>query len=114
MGKTDPNASAHRQQSMIVVPKDTPAISFGREPHVFGYHDRGGHPEIIYDDVRVPADNLLGEEGGGFAISQARLGPGRIHHCMRAIGVAERALECHDDADRWSAPPSAPWSPTRA
>jgi acyl-CoA dehydrogenase len=93
MGKTDPNASAHLQQSMIVVPKDTPGISFGRTPHVFGYIDRGGHPEVIFDNVRVPADNLLGQEGGGFAISQARLGPGRIHHCMRTIGVAERALE---------------------
>ncbi|HEY7069152.1 MAG TPA: acyl-CoA dehydrogenase family protein, partial [Acidimicrobiales bacterium] len=93
MGKTDPSASRHRQQSMIVVPKDTPGITFGRDPLVFGFHDRGGHPEVMYENVRVPADNLLGEEGGGFAISQARLGPGRIHHCMRAIGVAERALE---------------------
>src|SRR3954466_12146682 len=93
MGKTDPNASRHRQQSMIVVPKDAPGVQFGRDPHVFGYVDRGGHPEIIYENVRVPADYLLGEEGGGFAISQARLGPGRIHHCMRSIGVAERALE---------------------
>src|SRR6516225_2472668 len=93
MGKTDPNAPRHRQQSMIVVPKETPGISFGRQPHVFGYEERGGHPEVIYHNVRVPIDNLLGEEGGGFAISQARLGPGRIHHCMRAIGVAERALE---------------------
>ncbi len=93
MGKTDPNASAHLQQSMIVVPKNTPGISFGREPHVFGYHDAGGHPEVIFSDVRVPEDNLLGQEGGGFAMSQARLGPGRIHHCMRTIGVAERALE---------------------
>jgi acyl-CoA dehydrogenase len=94
MGKTDPNASRHLQQSMIAVPKETAGISFDRTPHVFGYEDRGGHPEVIYENVRVPADNLLGEEGGGFAISQARLGPGRIHHCMRAIGVAERALEC--------------------
>ncbi len=93
MGKTDPNASRHLQQSMIAVPKHTPGISFERTPHVFGYEDRGGHPEVVYENVRVPVDNLLGEEGGGFAISQARLGPGRIHHCMRAIGVSERALE---------------------
>jgi acyl-CoA dehydrogenase len=92
MGKNDPNAHAHRQQCMIAVPKDTPGISFGRDPHVFGYHDRGGHPEVIFENVRVPADNILGGEGEGFAISQARLGPGRIHHCMRSIGVAERAL----------------------
>jgi acyl-CoA dehydrogenase len=92
MGKTDPNASRHLQQSMIAVPRDAAGISIGRTPHVFGYDLGGGHPEVIYTDVRVPVDNLLGEEGGGFAISQARLGPGRIHHCMRAIGVAERAL----------------------
>jgi len=92
MGKTDPSAAPHKQQSMIVVPKDTPGISFGMEPHVFGYEDRGGHPEVIYENVRVPVDNLLGGEGEGFALSQARLGPGRIHHCMRTIGVAERAL----------------------
>ncbi|HET9731669.1 MAG TPA: acyl-CoA dehydrogenase family protein [Acidimicrobiales bacterium] len=93
MGKTDPNAPPHKQQSMIVVPRDTPGVSLGMDPHVFGYVDRGGHPEVVYRDVRVPADNLLGGEGDGFAISQARLGPGRIHHCMRSIGVAERALE---------------------
>src|SRR5207302_2894450 len=93
MGKPDPSAARHVQQSMIVVPKETPGIRFGREPHVFGYVDRGGHPEVIFENVRVPADNLLGDEGGGFAMSQARLGPGRIHHCMRTIGVAERALE---------------------
>jgi acyl-CoA dehydrogenase len=93
MGKTDPNASRHLQQSMIVVPKDAPGVEITRVPTVFGYLDRGGHPEIQYTDVRVPAENLLGEEGGGFAISQARLGPGRIHHCMRTLGVAERALE---------------------
>jgi acyl-CoA dehydrogenase len=92
MGKTDPSASRHLQQSMIAVPKDTKGIRVGRTPHVFGYDHAGGHPELIYEDVRVPVDNLLGEEGGGFAISQARLGPGRIHHCMRSIGVAERAL----------------------
>jgi acyl-CoA dehydrogenase len=93
MGKTNPNASRHLQQSMVVVPKDTPGVELGLDPHVFGYVDRGGHPEVIYRDVRVPVGNLLGEEGSGFAISQARLGPGRIHHCMRSIGVAERALE---------------------
>ncbi|MFZ1062222.1 MAG: acyl-CoA dehydrogenase family protein [Acidimicrobiales bacterium] len=93
MGKTNPEASRHSQQSMIVVPKDTPGVELGLDPHVFGYVDRGGHSEVIYRDVRVPVDNLLGEEGGGFAIAQARLGPGRVHHCMRTIGVAERALE---------------------
>jgi acyl-CoA dehydrogenase len=93
MGKTNPHASRHLQQSMIVVPKDTPGVELGLDPHVFGYVDRGGHPEVIYRDVRVPVGNLLGDEGSGFAISQARLGPGRIHHCMRSIGVAERALE---------------------
>src|SRR5438067_716849 len=83
MDKPNPNAPRHLQQSMIVVPKETAGISFGRAPHVFGYDHHGGHPEVIYENVRVPADNLLGEDGGGFAISQARLGPGRIHHCMR-------------------------------
>jgi acyl-CoA dehydrogenase len=93
MGKTNPDASRHLQQSMIVVPKDTTGVELGLDPHVFGYAEPGGHPEVIYRDVRVPVDNLLGEEGGGFGIAQARLGPGRIHHCMRTIGVAERALE---------------------
>ncbi|MEO5900358.1 MAG: acyl-CoA dehydrogenase family protein [Ilumatobacteraceae bacterium] len=93
MGKTNPNASRHLQQSMIAVPRHADGISIGRTPHVFGYDHSGGHPEVIYENVRVPVDNLLGEEGGGFAISQARLGPGRIHHCMRSIGVAEVALE---------------------
>jgi acyl-CoA dehydrogenase len=93
MGKTNPDAPRHLQQSMIVVPMDTPGVSIGRQPHVFGYDHGGGHPEVIYEDVAVPVDNLLGEEGGGFAIAQARLGPGRIHHCMRTIGVAERALD---------------------
>ncbi|MHB1786753.1 MAG: acyl-CoA dehydrogenase family protein [Acidimicrobiales bacterium] len=93
MGQTDSDAPRHRRQSMIVVPKDTPGVSLGLDPHVFGYAERGGHPEVIYRDVRVPADHLLGDEGSGFAIAQARLGPGRIHHCMRSIGVAERALD---------------------
>jgi acyl-CoA dehydrogenase len=93
MGKTDPNAPRHRQQSMIVVPKDTAGVTVERSMTVFGNEDRGGHGQVLFDNVRVPSDHLLGEEGGGFAISQARLGPGRIHHCMRTIGVAERALE---------------------
>jgi acyl-CoA dehydrogenase len=93
MGKTDPDAPRHRQQSMILVPIDTPGVTIVRDLMVFGYNDVDGHTETLFEDVRVPVSSLLGEEGGGFAMSQARLGPGRIHHCMRAIGVAERALE---------------------
>jgi acyl-CoA dehydrogenase len=93
MGVTNPEADPHHRQSMILVPFDAPGVTVEREPTVFGYQDRGGHPVVNYHGVRVPAANLLGEEGGGFGIAQARLGPGRIHHCMRAIGAAERCFE---------------------
>ena len=95
MGVTDPHGEPHRRHSMVLVPTDTPGVEVRRGMNVFGYTDgtKGGHAEVTYDGARVPVANLLGEEHAGFAMAQARLGPGRVHHCMRLIGTAERAVE---------------------
>lgn len=92
MGRTNPDAETHRQQSMVLVERDTPGLEIVRHLPIFGYQDQHGHSELRFSDVRVPVANLLGEEGDGFKIAQARLGPGRVHHAMRAIGMAERGL----------------------
>ena len=93
MGVTEPDGHPYRRQSIVLVPLDTPGVEIEHDSSIFGYHDRGGHATIHFDGVRVPVSNLVGERGGGFTIAQARLGPGRIHHCMRAIGMAERAFD---------------------
>ncbi|RFC77244.1 acyl-CoA dehydrogenase family protein [Streptomyces sp. AcE210] len=93
MGKTDPDAPTYRQQSMLLIPRDTPGVTIVRDLPMFGYTDRCGHGEVLFEDVRVPVGNILGGEGEGFALAQGRLGPGRMHYAMRAVGFAERALQ---------------------
>ena len=93
MGVTEPDGHPYRRQSIVLVPLDTPGVEVEHDSSIFGYHERGGHATIRFDGARVPVSNLVGEQGAGFAIAQARLGPGRIHHCMRAVGMAERAFD---------------------
>ena len=93
MGKTDPEAARHSQQSMVLIPIDTAGVNIVRNIRIMNHHAPEGHCEIVFDNVRVPVSNLLGQEGSGFTLAQARLGPGRIHHCMRSIGAAELAVE---------------------
>jgi acyl-CoA dehydrogenase len=100
LGRSDPEGPRHAQHSIVLVPMDAEGVTVVRNMSVFGYADQHGHVEMTFEGVRVPASNLVGEEGGGFAIAQARLGPGRIHHCMRAIGMAERALDLMVDRAR--------------
>ncbi|MFI9777572.1 acyl-CoA dehydrogenase family protein [Streptomyces sp. NPDC051956] len=102
MGKTDPDAPTYRQQSMVLIPRHTPGVTVVRDLPMFGYTDRCGHGEVLFEDVRVPVDHILGGEGEGFALAQGRLGPGRMHYAMRAVGFAERALQlmCERTSER--------------